>query len=81
MLDISIPVAMELAGGSWIVLGVLLVGFFVAVPLGWYTRKGSAIYQHAYGKVYGGAPGARTPSQVSGCDATKDIHNWTRGTR
>ncbi len=81
MSDIPIAAVMELAGGWQIVLAVLFLGFFVIVPLGWYTRKGSGIYQHAYGKIYSGAPAARTPSQVSGCDETKDIQSWTRGTR
>lgn len=74
-----VPIA--LAGGSWIVLGGLIIGFFVVIPLAYYTRKGSGIYQHEYGKVYGGAPGASTPSQVSGRDIGSRPADWSRGTR
>ena len=44
-----------------------------------YTRTGSGINQHAYGKIYGGAPGAGLDSNVSGHDGRE--HNWSRGTR
>ena len=74
-------VPLALVGGSWIILGVLIAGFFVAVPLGYFTKKGSGIYQHEYGKVYGGAPGAMSPSQVSGRDIGSSPRDWSRGTR
>jgi lipoprotein signal peptidase len=67
-----------LAGGSWIFLaGVIffLVGNIIAL----YTRTGSGIDQHAYGKIYGGAPGASVDSSFSGHDGRE--HNWSRGTR
>ena len=68
-----------LAGGSWIILGVLLVGFFIVIPLAYYTKKGSGIYEHPYNKVYGGAPGALGPGSSSGSDGRE--RNWSRGTR
>jgi lipoprotein signal peptidase len=67
-----------LADGSWIFLaGVIffLVGNIIAL----YTRTGSGINQHAYGKIYGGAPGASVDSSISGHDGRE--HNWSRGTR
>jgi hypothetical protein len=71
---------MALAGGSGIFLGVILV-FFIAVVWGFYTRTGSGIDQHAYGKIYGGAPGANSPSEISGRDSQANVRSWTRGTR
>jgi lipoprotein signal peptidase len=67
-----------LAGGSGIFLAFIII-FFFAVVYGLYTRKGSGINQRAYGKVYGGAPGAHIDSSVSGHDGRE--HNWSRGTR
>ena len=68
-----------LAGGSFIILGVLIVGFFVVIPLSYFTKKGSGIYEHPYNKVYGGAPGALGPGSSSGHDGRE--RNWSRGTR
>lgn len=68
-----------LAGGSFIVLGVLIVGFFVVIPLSYFTKKGSGIYEHPHGKIYSGAPGAIGPGSSSGHDGRE--HNWSRGTR
>ena len=67
-----------LAGGSWIFLGVVIL-FPVGNVIALYTRFGSGINQHAYGKVYSGAPGANIDSSVSGHDGRE--HNWSRGTR
>jgi hypothetical protein len=68
------------AGGSLIFLTFLIV-FFFAFVWSFYTRTGSGIDQHAYGKLYSGAPGARGPSEISGRDATENLAIWTRGTR
>ena len=70
--------AIALAGGSWIFLGFVIL-FLVGNIIALYTRTGSGINQHAYGKVYGGAPGAHTQSNISGHDGRE--HNWSRGTR
>ena len=67
-----------LAGGSWIFLGFIIV-FLVGNVIALYTRTGSGINQHAYGKIYSGAPGASLDSSLSGHDGRE--HNWSRGTR
>jgi hypothetical protein len=56
---------------------VMLAG----VIYGYYTVDGSGIAETPYGKIYGGAPGARVPASVSGRDERVSIRDWTRGTR
>jgi len=73
----TLPLA--LVGGSWIMLGVMIFGFF-GVVVGYYTRVGSGIEPRPYGKVYGGAPGAFGPGDVSGKDHRERV-SWSRGTR
>jgi hypothetical protein len=51
------------------------------VVYGYYTVSGSGIAETPYGKVYGGAPGAHSPSSASGRDERVSISDWTRGTR
>lgn len=61
---------------------VVNVAAWASVAIGWYTRAGSGIYNHAYGKRYSGAPGARIPVEgASGRDPQADMSIWTRGTR
>ena len=72
-------IAFVLAHGSFIFLGVLVVMFF-GVVFGYYTRTGSGINPRPYGKVYGGAPGAFGPGNVSGHDDRERVP-WSRGTR
>ena len=67
-----------LAGGSWIFLAVVIL-FLVGNVIALYTRVGSGINQHAYGKIYSGAPGAHLDTSISGHDGRE--HNWSRGTR
>ena len=67
-----------LAGGSWIFLAVVIL-FLVGNVMALYTRTGSGINQHAYGKIYSGAPGSHIGSSVSGHDGRD--HDWSRGTR
>jgi lipoprotein signal peptidase len=67
-----------LAGGSWIFLAGVIF-FIVGNVVALYTRTGSGINQHAYGKIYSGAPGASIDSSISGHDGRE--HNWSRGTR
>lgn len=55
-------------GGGAIFLGVVIV-FLASVVYGLFTTGGSGINQRPYGKVYGGAPGAHGPSEVSGKDS------------
>jgi hypothetical protein len=71
---------MALVGGSWIVLGVEILGFF-GIVIGYYTVKGSGISETPYGKRYGGAPGANGKASASGRDERVSISGWTRGTR
>jgi len=72
-----IPLAF--ARGSFILLG-FCVFLFLAVVVGYYTRKGSGIEPRPYGKIYGGAPGAFGPGSVSGRDERERVP-WSRGTR
>jgi len=67
------------ARGSWIMVG-FCVFLFVAVVVGYYTQKGSGINPRPYGKIYGGAPGAFGPGEVSGRDSRERV-SWSRGTR
>lgn len=67
-----------LAGGWQIFMGVIIV-FLFATVYGIYTTKGSGIAERPYGKIYGGAPGAKGSSSASGHDGRE--HNWSRGTR
>jgi hypothetical protein len=71
--------AFALAGGAWIFLGFLIFAF-VGVVVGYYTEKGSGITPRPYGKIYGGAPGAFGPGDVSGHDPRERV-DWSRGTR
>jgi hypothetical protein len=67
------------ARGSWVMLAFCAF-LFVAVVVGYYTERGSGITARPYGKVYGGAPGAFGPGEVSGRD-TRERVDWSRGTR
>jgi hypothetical protein len=67
------------ARGSWVMLGFCVFLFF-AVVVGYFTQTGSAITPRPYGKVYGGAPGAIGPGEVSGRDPRERV-DWARGTR
>jgi hypothetical protein len=69
-----------LAGGSWVFLGFIVVMFF-AVAYGYYTVRGSGINVRPYAKVYGGAPGAKSPANVAGKDELASVRDWQRGTR
>jgi hypothetical protein len=71
--------AMTLAPGSWVIVG-FCVFLFVGVVVGYYTERGSGITTRPYGKVYGGAPGAFGPGDVSGRDHREAV-SWGRGTR
>jgi hypothetical protein len=72
-------IAYTLAPGSWVIVG-FCVFLFVGVVVGYYTERGSGITARAYGKVYGGAPGAIGPGDVSGRDH-RESADWSRGTR
>jgi hypothetical protein len=73
-------IGIEIAGGAWIFLGAILLTL-VGVIIGYYTRTGSGIAESPYGKIYGGAPGARGASNVLGKDQRQRVSDWTRGTR
>ena len=73
-------VTAALAGGSWEMVIFMVIMFF-GVVYGYYTIKGSGISQHPHGKVYSGAPGAKSPSNASSRDASQSMANWSRGTR
>jgi hypothetical protein len=68
-----------LADGSWVILGVMVL-MFVGIVIGYYTQVGSGITARPYGKIYGGAPGAIGPGDVSGKDHREAVA-WSRGTR
>jgi hypothetical protein len=76
-MDVLTPIA--LAGGSFVMLGFCVFLFF-GVVIGYYTEKGSGINARPYGKIYGGAPGAFGPGEVSGRDSRERV-DWSRGTR
>jgi len=44
------------------------------------SKTGSGITPRPYGKIYGGAPGAFGPGNVSGHDDREHVP-WSRGTR
>ena len=58
------PVVLALAGGSFIILAALIVGFFVVV-YSYYTILGSGINMHPSDGL-DGAPGSQGPSEASG---------------
>ena len=67
--------------GSFIFLAFLVIGFF-SIVYGYFTAKGSGINPRAYGKMYSGAPGSRTPGEVSGRDPQSiPVRQWSRGCR
>ncbi len=70
---------MEFVDGSFIFLGFLVFAF-VGLVVGYFTRTGSGINPRPYGKIYGGAPGAHGPGEVSGRDPHQRM-DWSRGTR
>ena len=55
---------LALAGGSFIILGVMVV-FFFAIVYGFYTIKGSTINAHPNDGL-DGAPGSEAPSEGDG---------------
>ena len=70
-----------LAGGAWIFLAFLIIAFFGLV-FGYFTVKGSGITPRSYGKMYGGAPGAKHSGDASGRDGGFErISDWSRGTK
>ena len=70
-----------MAGGSFIFLAFMII-FFFAIAYGYFSRTGSGINPRPYGKIYGGAPGANVPGEVSGHDPRLSrVSDWSRGTR
>jgi hypothetical protein len=69
---------MELAGGSFIFLAVILV-WMMSIIYGLYTRRGSGINQRSYSRRYSDAPGAKIPSVLSHDESAAT--RYTRGTR
>jgi hypothetical protein len=71
---------MEFADGA-IYFAAFLVIAFIGVVIGYFTQSGG-ITARAYGKMYSGAPGARTRGEVSGHDPQmRPVREWSRGTR
>lgn len=67
--------------GTLIFMAVLIVGFF-SIAWGYFTALGSGIYPRPYGKLHSGAPGSRTPGEVSGHDPQmRPVREWSRGCR
>lgn len=77
MVGMAGTLILALSSGQWAMLG-FMVFLFVAVVLGYYTRRGSAIDQHPYHDREGDAPGAEIPSTI-GRDV--DRRDYQRGTR
>lgn len=70
---------MTILGGAWIFLAFIILYFF-ALVYGLYTRTGSGINNHPYGRRYGDAPGADTDRRrMSGKDGLASMSS--RGTR
>ena len=65
---------MDLAGGSWIFLAVI-VAFIAAVAYGYWTVSGSGINQHGW------KDRDRAMGTGVGKDPSADVRTWTRGTR
>lgn len=72
--------AMVVAGGSFIFLGMMLVMFF-GVVIGFYTVSGSGIAERPYERSGSAAPAAKGPGSTSGAYQRERLHNWSRGTR
>ena len=62
-------------------LAVFIFVMFFGVVYGYYTTKGSGIYEHPYRNDHGGAPGAHGRASVYGRDERQDMGAWSRGTR
>src|SRR6476646_5080115 len=74
----TVPVALTLSGGVWIVMGVFVFGF-AALIFSYFTNKGTEIGFHPWGDSRGDAPGSLGVGNV-GKDRTVDVRTWTRGT-
>jgi hypothetical protein len=72
--------AITLAGGNLIFLAFIAIAF-VGLVIGYFTVKGSGITPRHYGKIYGGAPGAKFDGDASGRDHYVRMNDWSRGTR
>jgi hypothetical protein len=70
----ALPVAF--AGGSLAIVAFMIIAF-AGIVIGYFTRRGSGINAHPYGKIYSGAPGARGRAEISGRDARRDDY-WIR---
>lgn len=55
---------LAIAGGSYILLGVMVI-IFIGVVYGFYTIRGSTINEHPNAGL-DGAPGSQGPSEASG---------------
>jgi hypothetical protein len=73
-------IAMSFAGGNLIFLAFIVIAF-IGLVLGYFTVKGSGITPRSYGKMYGGAPGAKFGGDASGRDHYVRMDDWSRGTR
>jgi hypothetical protein len=72
----AIPFGLALASGTLLVVGIVVVGFFL-FGYSCYTRSGSAINQHPYADLDHDS-GRETPSELAH-DITQDVRNWDRG--
>src|SRR6476646_5647118 len=71
----TVPVALTLSGGVWIVMGVFVFGL-AAIIFSYFTNKGTEIGFHPWGDSRGDAPGSLGVGNVR----TVDVRTWTRGT-
>jgi hypothetical protein len=76
--EYTVPVALALSGGVWIVMGVFVFGL-AAIIFSYFTNKGTEIGFHPWGDSRGDAPGSLGVGNV-GKDRTVDVRTWTRGT-
>lgn len=70
------PLAVVVAGGTWILVGFMVIGVFV-IAFTSYTRAGSAINQHPYRDLDHNS-GPERPSELAH-DRYQEVRDWQRG--
>ena len=71
-----------MAGGSIIFLSFIIIFFFAIAVRVLHRASAAGSTRAPYGKLYGGAPGADVPGEVSGHDPRlSQVRDWSRGCR